>query len=60
MKIGVIGAGMIGSTVGKLWVLPARDVVRSRARVGKEFEPGTKPYNTGMSGPQVRKVLEVP
>ena len=24
---------------------------------GKEFEPGTKPYNTGMSGPEVRKSL---
>jgi 8-hydroxy-5-deazaflavin:NADPH oxidoreductase len=31
--------------------------VGSLAR-GKEFEPGTKPYNTGMSGPQVRKILE--
>jgi predicted dinucleotide-binding enzyme len=27
---------------------------------GKEFEPDTKPYNTGMSGPQVRNVLGVP
>jgi 8-hydroxy-5-deazaflavin:NADPH oxidoreductase len=27
---------------------------------GKEFEPGTKPYNSGMSGRQVRKVLGVP
>jgi hypothetical protein len=26
---------------------------------GKEFEPDTKPYNTGMSGPQVRKALGV-
>jgi len=26
---------------------------------GKEFEPGTKPHNTGMSGRQVRKVLGV-
>ena len=26
---------------------------------GKEFEPNTKPYNTGMSGPQVRKALGV-
>ncbi len=26
---------------------------------GKEFEPGTKPYNTGMSGPEVRKLLGV-
>ncbi|HEV8658039.1 MAG TPA: NADPH-dependent F420 reductase [Thermoanaerobaculia bacterium] len=26
---------------------------------GKEFEPDTKPYNSGMSGPQVRKVLGV-
>lgn len=24
---------------------------------GREFEPGTKVYNTGMSGPDVRKVL---
>jgi len=24
---------------------------------GKDFEPGTEPYNTGMSGPQLRKVL---
>lgn len=24
---------------------------------GKEFEPGTRPYNTGMTGPEVRKVL---
>jgi 8-hydroxy-5-deazaflavin:NADPH oxidoreductase len=24
---------------------------------GKEFQPDTKPYNTGLSGPQVRKVL---
>jgi len=24
---------------------------------GKEFEPGTKPYASGMSGPQVRKIL---
>jgi predicted dinucleotide-binding enzyme len=30
--------------------------VESLAR-GKEFEPGTKPYNTGMSGPDVRKIL---
>jgi 8-hydroxy-5-deazaflavin:NADPH oxidoreductase len=27
---------------------------------GKEFEPGSKPYNTGMSGPEVRKVLGLP
>ena len=27
---------------------------------GKEFEPGTKPYNSGMSGREVRKVLGVP
>jgi hypothetical protein len=26
---------------------------------GKEFEPDTKPYNSGMSGPAVRKVLGV-
>ena len=26
---------------------------------GKEFEPGTKVYNTGMSGPEVRKALTV-
>ncbi len=24
---------------------------------GKDFEPGTKTYNTGMSGPEVRKAL---
>lgn len=24
---------------------------------GKDFEPDTKPYNTGMSGPEVRKTL---
>jgi predicted dinucleotide-binding enzyme len=24
---------------------------------GKDFEPGTRPYDTGMSGPQVRSVL---
>jgi predicted dinucleotide-binding enzyme len=24
---------------------------------GKEFEPDTKPYNTGMSGPEVRKLF---
>jgi predicted dinucleotide-binding enzyme len=24
---------------------------------GKEFEPGTEPYNTGMSGAQLRKIL---
>jgi predicted dinucleotide-binding enzyme len=24
---------------------------------GKEFEPGTKPYNTGISGPELRKIL---
>jgi predicted dinucleotide-binding enzyme len=24
---------------------------------GKEFEPGTKPYNTGMSGPELRAIL---
>ncbi|HEX9163071.1 MAG TPA: NAD(P)-binding domain-containing protein [Thermoanaerobaculia bacterium] len=24
---------------------------------GKEFEPDTKPYNTGMSGPQLRTIL---
>ena len=34
-------------------------VVGALAR-GKEFEPGTKPYNSGMSGRLVRKVLEVP
>ncbi|HEX7421995.1 MAG TPA: NADPH-dependent F420 reductase [Thermoanaerobaculia bacterium] len=26
---------------------------------GREFEPDTKPYNTGMTGPQVREVLAV-
>ncbi len=26
---------------------------------GKEFEPDTKPYNSGMSGPEVRKVLGI-
>jgi hypothetical protein len=26
---------------------------------GKEFEPDTKPYNTGMSGPEVRGILEI-
>ena len=26
MKIGIIGAGMIGSTVGKLWVKAGHDV----------------------------------
>ena len=25
---------------------------------GKEFEPGTKPYNSGMSGTDLRKLLE--
>jgi len=128
MKIGIIGAGMIGSTVGKLWVdaghevflasrhpkeleslvaklgkrasagtpaayekrdgvvageasrhpqgsagWAALDVAAQLARDagfdpvvvgllarGKEFEPGTKPYNSGMSGRLVRKVLEVP
>jgi predicted dinucleotide-binding enzyme len=25
---------------------------------GKEFEPGTKPYNTGMSGAELRKLLQ--
>ncbi|PYS53200.1 MAG: NADP oxidoreductase [Acidobacteria bacterium] len=29
-------------------------IVGALAR-GKEFEPGTRPYNTGMSGPQLRK-----
>jgi predicted dinucleotide-binding enzyme len=24
---------------------------------GRDFEPGTKPYNTGMSGPEVRRIL---
>ena len=24
---------------------------------GKEFEPGTQPYNTGMSGPQLRRLF---
>jgi len=23
---------------------------------GKEFEPGTRPYNTGMSGPELRNI----
>jgi len=32
--------------------VPAGPLVR-----GKEFEPGTKPYNTGMSGPDLRKIL---
>ena len=27
---------------------------------GKEFEPGTKPYNSGMSGRELRKFLGVP
>jgi predicted dinucleotide-binding enzyme len=26
---------------------------------GKEFEPDTKPYNSGMTGPALRKVLKV-
>jgi hypothetical protein len=26
---------------------------------GKEFEPDTPPYNTGMSGPQLRKLFHV-
>jgi predicted dinucleotide-binding enzyme len=24
---------------------------------GKEFEPNTRPYNTGMSGPELRKTM---
>jgi predicted dinucleotide-binding enzyme len=24
---------------------------------GKEFEPGTRPYNSGMSGPELRKLF---
>jgi hypothetical protein len=24
---------------------------------GKEFEPDTRPYNTGMSGPDLRKIF---
>jgi predicted dinucleotide-binding enzyme len=28
-------------------------------RRGKEFEPGTRVYNTGMSGPEVRGFLGV-
>jgi predicted dinucleotide-binding enzyme len=32
--------------------VPAGPLVR-----GKEFEPGTKPYNTGMSGPELRAIL---
>jgi 8-hydroxy-5-deazaflavin:NADPH oxidoreductase len=35
--------------------VPAGDLKR-----GKDFEPGTKPYNTGMSGPEVRRVLGLP
>jgi predicted dinucleotide-binding enzyme len=31
-------------------------IVGALAR-GKEFEPGTKPYNTGMSGPDLRNLL---
>ncbi len=27
---------------------------------GKEFEPGTKPYNTGMSGRDLRKLFNQP
>lgn len=27
---------------------------------GREFEPGTRPYNTGMSGPELRAVLGQP
>jgi predicted dinucleotide-binding enzyme len=26
---------------------------------GKEFEPGTRPYNTGMSGRELRALLDV-
>jgi 8-hydroxy-5-deazaflavin:NADPH oxidoreductase len=33
-------------------------IVGSLAR-GKEFEPGTPPYNTGMSGPELRASLRV-
>jgi predicted dinucleotide-binding enzyme len=27
---------------------------------GKEFEPGTRPYNTGISGPELRALLGLP
>ena len=26
---------------------------------GKEFEPNTPPYNTGMSGPELRALLQL-
>jgi predicted dinucleotide-binding enzyme len=32
-------------------------IVGALAR-GKEFEPGTPPYNTGMSGPELRRLLD--
>ena len=32
-------------------------IVGALAR-GKEFEPDTAPYNTGMSGPELRRVLD--
>jgi len=38
MKIGIIGAGMIGSTVGKLWVEAGHDV-RFASRHAEELKP---------------------
>jgi 8-hydroxy-5-deazaflavin:NADPH oxidoreductase len=50
---------------GARWAQLVRDagfdpVIAGPLARGKEFEPGSKPYNTGMSGPEVRKVLGLP
>ena len=44
MRIGIIGSGRIGSTIGGL-------------DEAKRFDVGTLVYITGMSGPELRRAL---
>src|SRR5438552_12644250 len=48
MKIGIIGAGMIGSTVGKLWVEAGHEV-RFASRHPEELQPLVRELGKGAS-----------